>query len=620
MNGKCRDACGPDCPDTCDKSEYNECTKDGKAILVVTKYICGTHQGCRDHDDCLDACIAPYEYGNFPGTDVTWADVEFWGVGGCQRDCHLEALEYASQQFPGQGPSTVHSWASGGGPYDGSDTWEYTRDTKDGPDRIEPCGECEYCWSGVCWEDEDCEPCNSCGDVHLYTLDGLKYDFQGAGEYTLLKSTDGSFVVQARQQPWGGRATVNKAVAMNVAGVKVGIYVPDVLRVDGREVTMEMMSSLDLASGGTVRRLRKGYMVKWPNGARVTVRTYGKHFNIGVVLPDEMNGLVKGILGNFDGEAANDLVSATGQQFERRMTFEQLHREYGDSWRITQTESLFDYAGGENSSTYQLFDFPEQHVRASDLSQSDRDRAAEACRAAGVKGDEQMKDCIFDVAVTGDKVFAVSNERSKTLVRESVTVENGGGLGDEVGEASDIEIIVEEPLYAGFDVDVALEGTTADDDMITIVASASPVDELGNRVSVRNVKNKLMLPVDPGSYELRYVTNARPRKVLARRRVEILPLEITLEAPREAKPGQEIEVVARGTLNPKDYLTIVPAGSSADEIDSTIRLRISSGTLGVGMKRTLHVTVPDAPGNYEIRHVTENRPRQSFAAAPLTVR
>ena len=54
----CRGACGADCPDTCEQGFYWECvdTSQTPRFRVVRTYACGTAEGCREHDDCLDAC------------------------------------------------------------------------------------------------------------------------------------------------------------------------------------------------------------------------------------------------------------------------------------------------------------------------------------------------------------------------------------------------------------------------------------------------------------------------------------------------------------------------------------------------------------------------------------
>jgi hypothetical protein len=633
MDGKCRDACGADCPDTCDVDEYNECTEDGKSIRVVTRYQCGTHQGCRDHDDCLDACIAPYEYGNVPGTDFTLADIEFF-VGPCQAECHLEALAYASELYPGEGPSTVHSWASGGGPYDGSDVWEYTRDRRDGPDRTEPCGECESCFGGACLPIDDCEPCNSCNDVHLYTLDGLKFDFQAAGEFTLLSDDSGSFVLQARQEPYSSGASVNTAVAMNVAGTRVGVYIPGTLRIDGTVVPVEVLQGVDLPGGGTVRRLQRAYMIAWPNGARVSVRLYRSHVNVGVVLPEEMRGKVKGILGNYDGDASNDLFSASRAQIEMPLTYESLYREYGDTWRISQQLSLFDYDSGKTTETYQLLDFPTRRVQLADLDEADREKAAEVCTAAGVQGDAQFDDCVFDVALTGDDVFAQNNVRSRTIVREVLRIEPDTSPAameaeptnetardqNETPRASDVVFSFQDDLYAGFDVEITLEGTTAENDFVTIVEAEAPDGELGLRSRVRDSRVTLQMPTTPGTYELRYVTAATPRETVARKRVEVLALDVQLDVPEAVEAGSEFEIVARGTLNPDDFITVVPAGSPDETLDSGARARIRSGVLGAGLKRTIRLTAPEETGEFEVRYVTNRSPRVSCASEQISIR
>jgi hypothetical protein len=61
------------------------------------------------------------------------------------------------------------------------------------------------------------------GDPHLVTLNGFHYNFQAAGEFTLVRSDDGSLDVQVRQQPQlalSDQVAFNTAVAMLVAGTR----------------------------------------------------------------------------------------------------------------------------------------------------------------------------------------------------------------------------------------------------------------------------------------------------------------------------------------------------------------------------------------------------------------
>jgi len=100
---QCPGACGAGCTDQCEKSVTYECVDADRLRRVVT-YACGTHAGCRVHDDCLDACLDSKAVG-----------------GDCQSKCDTEVV----QQY---GAESALSWLRGGGPYDGQVSYQYTRD------------------------------------------------------------------------------------------------------------------------------------------------------------------------------------------------------------------------------------------------------------------------------------------------------------------------------------------------------------------------------------------------------------------------------------------------------------------------------------------------------------
>lgn len=110
----CRGACGKGCPESCSQSVILECL-DTERVRRVVAYSCGTHQGCREHDDCLDACRA-----NAQGLD-------------CDAYCHTQAIE-------AWGIERASSWAMGSGPFDSAPIrFEYTLHT---PDAHEPAFRC----------------------------------------------------------------------------------------------------------------------------------------------------------------------------------------------------------------------------------------------------------------------------------------------------------------------------------------------------------------------------------------------------------------------------------------------------------------------------------------------
>ena len=66
----------------------------------------------------------------------------------------------------------------------------------------------------------------SVGDPHMETIDGGEYDLQTAGEYTLLRSADGSMEMQAREVPYPDipDVSINTALAWKIAGHRVAMY------------------------------------------------------------------------------------------------------------------------------------------------------------------------------------------------------------------------------------------------------------------------------------------------------------------------------------------------------------------------------------------------------------
>ncbi|MCI5147088.1 MAG: hypothetical protein D3923_16575, partial [Candidatus Electrothrix sp. AR3] len=200
---------------------------------------------------------------------------------------------------------------------------------------------------------------NSTGDPHIYTLDRLKYDFQAVGEFVYLQSTQDptEMTIQMRQGPWGNSKHVaaNKAVAMSVGGDIVEINVKNTprLSINNAPVTMADKEIVQLSNGCKIyAETQRRYWVIWKDNSMAEVRTYNSHLDISVSLPDNRKELVKGLMGNNDGDKANDLQTRDGSKtfdIANRLTKGELYNEFGNSWRITQAESLFSYAAGEDT-------------------------------------------------------------------------------------------------------------------------------------------------------------------------------------------------------------------------------------------------------------------------------
>jgi von Willebrand factor type D domain len=246
---------------------------------------------------------------------------------------------------------------------------------------------------------DECKPgtcATSNGDPHLRTFDGRHYDFQTAGEFTLARSTSDAFELQVRQQPYfdSTTVTITTAVAMQIAGTRFGIYVTPSGIVTS-PTTLPASVTTFPADYGT------GYRVTWPDGSVVRVSplsVFGLTLEVAPAVT--RRGQLVGLLGNFDGDPQNDLVSRDGRRFDSP-SFEELYRTYGESWRVGT--SLFDAAAGTSTATFTDRRLPSQRMTAADLP-TGADATA-ICRGAGVTDPQSLDDCALDVAVTGQAAF-----------------------------------------------------------------------------------------------------------------------------------------------------------------------------------------------------------------------
>ena len=286
------------------------------------------------------------------------------------------------------------------------------------------------------------------GDPHVFTPDRLHYEFQAVGEFVALESASRDMVVQLRQQPYrdSRMVSVNTAVAMLVAGDRVGVYQAPgeggeaSLHVDGQPVTMTTLS-LDLPHGGRVERVEGGgFDVVWPDGSRVRATVYHMGaLDILVDLAAVRGGAVQGLFGNFDGEPDNDMTTRDGETLAPPATTDAAYRatvyeRFGESWRVSPGESVFEYAAGESTATFTDRSFPDAVASPESLPAAVRAAAKDACRGAGVTDDSFLAACILDVGLTGDPGFAISTGTSQAgSVPPSPTQEFWIGVGAVVG-------------------------------------------------------------------------------------------------------------------------------------------------------------------------------------------
>ena len=296
------------------------------------------------------------------------------------------------------------------------------------------------------------------GDPHITTMDGVHYDFQGAGEFTLLKNSDAGFEVQSRMTPVStvgplppdphtgisACPSINTAAAVKSPGHRFS-YQPALvgnaqspqmrLRIDGSRVTVPPQGMTlndgtrinhNRTSGELRIRLRSGWGVRivptwwastglWYLDYDFTPATAAS----GIAGPVPRGSWLPALA---DGSSVGPIPGPMPQRYKT------LYQQFADSWRVSPATSLFDYQAGTSTASYSNADWPRQDGRCTlpntnPLAQLSEAQATTIC--AGVHVPHFKKACIADVMATGDKVFAEGYVKLQGPTRRIYKVPDG---------------------------------------------------------------------------------------------------------------------------------------------------------------------------------------------------
>jgi len=286
------------------------------------------------------------------------------------------------------------------------------------------------------------------GDPHLFSFGLQAYDFQAAGEFTLVKSTNShDLEVQVRQQPMPHSRSVayNSAVAMRVGSA---IFEADLTNGLGLNVYVNHhathATSGKLAGGGSFHVMEAGagpfhfstIAVRWKDGTTVTGETllglraqghYTPWLTLTVKLARSRLGHISGLLGNAGASQAREFSGRNGTRYTAAeiesgsfdpTDYKAVYQEWGASWRISQKESLFTYARHKSTSSYTIAGFPEQSFYLGTVAPATAQQATTACLANGITDRAVLADCEYDVAATGEDVYATEDARLQSVTGE----------------------------------------------------------------------------------------------------------------------------------------------------------------------------------------------------------
>ncbi len=183
------------------------------------------------------------------------------------------------------------------------------------------------------------------GDVHMVTFQGLHYDFQAVGDFTLAKGTTSAdpFDVQIRTSPWASMISVTTEIAAQVGGNAVQFDLDGDVMLNGVvDTSLGSINAVQAIDGGTISRTSaNSYVVDWASGESLDVTNAGPYFNETVTLSAKDGpGSVQGLLGS-NSNQATDIQLANGTVLNAP-TDSQLLGVYAESWSVADSASLLN--------------------------------------------------------------------------------------------------------------------------------------------------------------------------------------------------------------------------------------------------------------------------------------
>ncbi|MGO9959553.1 MAG: hypothetical protein ACLP50_26850 [Solirubrobacteraceae bacterium] len=276
---------------------------------------------------------------------------------------------------------------------------------------------------------------SSGGDPHVLDFHAGFFEFQAAGAFTLLRSTQDDLQVQVRQVPDAAvpGVSMDTAVAMRDAGATVEVdaaHAGDLdVYVDRRRVGL---GGRRLLGGGAVSVTAKAATVTWPDGTTAEVDGPPGGFDIGlagalsvqITVAHGRFGHLAGLLGDAGTSASTEFAARDGTvysaneivgtltEIEDGKVPPLLYGAFGRSWLIpNRRASLFRATTAADLRYRPLtqLGLPAELAGVGARAPGALASATHTCTRAEVSGGSALQACELDVAKTHDNGFATTD-------------------------------------------------------------------------------------------------------------------------------------------------------------------------------------------------------------------
>lgn len=211
------------------------------------------------------------------------------------------------------------------------------------------------------------------------------------------------------------------------------------LHIDGTPLALAAGEPAIVTSAGIrlqATEVRRGsaegrrFQINWREST-IAVDVFQQSMSVHVTL--EAGSRPTGLLGDGDGEPHNDLMPQDSSTVVDAGASADVHDVFGDSWRIAQEASLFDYELGTDTNSFTDRSFPTVHADVGTLDAAVRQQAAEACRAAGITVEPFHSNCVLDFALTGSSEFiGAAGDAADQAIAEAECAVRFDGVDDEL--------------------------------------------------------------------------------------------------------------------------------------------------------------------------------------------